>query len=136
MISSPRSDSLKPGFTLIELTVVIVVLLSLMQTGFFVSRKINEWKLGRDAAETLRTVYTAQRLYLADNPTVSVNSLTATLLIPYLPNQATTIPTVKSLTGADLPIIVNVYPPVVNDGSGVAYDPSGNSKDSLWDVGE
>ena len=124
------------AFTLTEMTIVIVILLVLMKSGFFVFSKMNDWKLGRDAAETLRTVYTAQRLYLADNPTTVVSSLTSTLLIPYLPNDATAIPTVKSLTGVTLNIIVNVYPPVINAGTGATYDPSGSNVDSLWDVGE
>ena len=71
--------------------------------------------------------------------TVAVSTLTtdkAALLIPYLPNQAIAMPTVKSLTGATLNIKFDVFPPVVNDGSNKAYDPSGSSKDSLWDVGE
>jgi hypothetical protein len=65
-----------------------------------------------------------------------VASLTDVLLIPYLPNQAATLPTVKSLNGATLPIIVTVSPPVINNGSGATYDPSGCNNDSLWDVGE
>ena len=127
---------LQKAFTLTEMTIVIVVLLVLMRSGFFVYSKMNEWKLGRDAAESLRTVYTAQRLYLADNPTALVSSLTSTLLIPYMPNDATAIPTVKSLTGATLSMIINVYPPVINAGTGSTYDPSGSNVDSLWDVGE
>ncbi len=126
----------KKAFTLTEMTIVIVVLLVLMRSGFFVYSKMNDWKLGRDAAESLRTVYTAQRLYLADNPTALVSSLTPALLIPYMPNDAVAIPTVKSLTGATLSIIVNVYPPVINAGTGSTYDPSGSNVDSLWDVGE
>ena len=113
-----------------------MVLMALISTGLFVSKKTDEWRLGRQASESLRSVYSAQRMYLADNPTASVGSLTSTLLIPYLPNQATSIPTVKSLTGATLNLIVNVSPPVINSGSGGTYDPSGCSTDSLWDVGE
>ncbi|MEO8613662.1 MAG: type II secretion system protein [Luteolibacter sp.] len=124
------------AFTLTEMTIVIVVLLVLMKSGFFVFSKMSDWKLGRDAAETLRTVYTAQRLYLADNPTALVTNLTSALLIPYLPNDAVAIPTVKSLTGATLSINVNVYPPVIASGTGSTYDPSGSNVDSLWDVGE
>ena len=97
---------------------------------------MNEWKLGREAGETLRTVYSAQRMFLADNPTKLVGDITAANLIPYLPNNATAMPTVKSLTGASLSIMVNVSPPVINAGSGVVYDPSGSSTDSLWDVGK
>jgi type II secretory pathway pseudopilin PulG len=124
------------GVTLIEMTIVMMVLLALVGTGFFVSNKITEWRLGREASETLRTVYSAQRMYLADNPTIDVSTITSSRIIPYLPNRATTMPTVKSLTGTNLAIMVNVSPPVINAGGSVIYDPSGNPRDSLWDVGE
>ena len=125
-----------PAFTLLEMTVVIMIMMAMLGTGLFVSKKTSEWKLGREASETLRSVYSAQRMYLADNPTAAVSSITTTLLIPYLPNHATAMPTVKSLTGATLAILVNVMPPVINSGSGTSYDPSGRTNDSLWDVGE
>jgi hypothetical protein len=118
------------------MTVVILVLLSLISTGLFVSRKMDDWRRGREAAETLRVVYSAQRMFLADNPTRTVASLTAAELIPYLPMGGTTMPTVKSLANVDLSIKVDVSPPVVNAGTGTTYDPSGSSSDSLWDVGE
>jgi type II secretory pathway pseudopilin PulG len=124
------------AFTLLEMTVVIMVLLALMGSGLFVSRKMDEWKLGRAASESLRQVYSAQRMFLADNPTRLVTSLTSTDVIPYLPGGGTALPTVKSLTGAQLGITVNVSPPVINAGTGVTYDPSGSIRDSLWDVGE
>jgi len=126
----------RKAFTLLEMTIVIMVLLALIKSGLYVSTKMDEWKLGRDAAETLRTVYSAQRMYLADNPTVSVTDITSTVIIPYLPNGATAMPTVKSMVNTQLGILVNVSPPVINAGSGVTYDPSGSNKDSLWDVGE
>ncbi len=97
------------GFTLLEMTIVIMVLIALISTGLFVNTKMDEWKLGRAASETLRQVYTAQRMFLADNPTRLVSAITNT---------------------------VNVSPPVINAGSGVPYDPSGDNRDSLWDVGE
>ena len=131
-----QSKSSGKGFTLLELTIVIMVLLALIKIGLSVSTKMDEWKLGRDASETLRIVYSAQRMLLADNPTKAVSTIVSTDIIPYLPNNATALPTVKSLTGTSLAIIVNVSPPVINAGSGVTYDPSGNSKDSLWDVGQ
>lgn len=124
------------AFTLLELTIVMVVLLSLMGTGLFVSKKMGEWRLGRAASETLRQVYSAQRMFLADNPTRLVSAITSADVIPYLPGGGTALPTVQSLSGAQLGILVNVSPPIINNGSGVAYDPSGNSRDSLWDVGE
>ena len=73
---------------------------------------------------------------LADNPTVAVSTITNSKIIPYLPNQATSMPQVTSLVGTKLNILVNVSPPVINGGNGVTYDPSGSSNDSLWDVGE
>jgi len=137
LMKTPSKPAL-PGraFTLLEMSIVLMVLMTLLSTGLFVSRKTDQWKLGRQASEALRSVYSAQRMYLADNPTASVSAITSTLLIPYLPDQATTIPTVKSLVGTNLTILVNVMPPVVNAGSGVAYDPSGCNNDSLWDIGE
>jgi prepilin-type N-terminal cleavage/methylation domain-containing protein len=124
------------GFTLLEMTVVILVLLSLVSIGFMTSRKIDEWKLGRTASETLRLVYSAQRMYLADHPTAPVASLTPAMVLPYMPGNVTVMPTVKSLDGKNLGILVNVSPPIINSGSGTAYDPSGSNSDSLWDVGE
>jgi prepilin-type N-terminal cleavage/methylation domain-containing protein len=124
------------GFTLVEMTIVMMILLTLVGVGFYSANSIKDWRLGRDASEKLRTVHTAQRLCLSDNPTLAVSALTPVLVIPYLPNQATSIPTVESLTGATLAIKVDVFPPIINNGSGGFYDPSGSRKDSLWDVGE
>lgn len=136
-MTNPRSVTrTRRAFTLIELTVVISVLLVLALISVRVVRTPKNYELGRNAGETLRTVFTAQRLYLADNPTTAVTSLTGAMLIPYMPNKATTMPTVKSLTGTTLNIKVTVFPPVVDNGTGGTYDPSGNSKDFLWDVGE
>ena len=126
----------RKAFTLVEMTIVIMVLLVMMRTGLFVFSSMTNWRLGRDACESLRSVYSAQRMYLADNPTVSVGSIAPADLISYLPNGATAMPTVKSLTGTTLSILVNVSPPVINAGSGTTYDPSSSNKDSLWDVGE
>lgn len=124
------------AFTLLEMTIVIMMLLALVKVGLFSSRKMDEWKLGRTASETLRSVYSAQRMYLADNPTVSVSDLTSALILPYMPGNITVMPTVTSLVKTNLTILVNVSPPVINAGSGVTYDPSGSNRDSLWDVGE
>jgi type II secretory pathway pseudopilin PulG len=136
-MKTPRhSTSAKQAFTLLEMTIVIMVLIALLSTGLFVSRKMDEWKLGRSASETLRQVYTAQRMFLADHPTRLVGSIVEADVIPYMRGNMTALPTVTSLTGAQLGILVNVSPPVINAGSGVPYDPSGNNRDSLWDIGE
>ena len=128
------------AFTLLEMTIVIMVLLALVKIGLFSSNKMNEWKRGRAASETLRGVYAAQRMLLADNPTMAPTAITAALVLPYMASNAgvppVALPTVKSLAGGSLGILVNVSPPVINAGTGVAYDPSGSNTDSLWDVGE
>jgi len=129
------------AFTLLEMSIVIMVLLSLIGVGLFSSNKIDEWKLARQASETLRSVYSAKRMFLSDNPTRPVTTLTTADLIPYLPNNAVAMPPAKSLTGAALGYKVNdatpTKPPVYFiDGSGVHYDPSGSYTDQLWDVGE
>ncbi len=131
-----RHPSSIRGLTLIEMSLVIFLLIALMSTGLFFTSAISNWKRGREASEKLRAVYVAQRTYLADYPLTSVSSLTTTLLLPYLPGSPASFPTVTSLTGTTLNIKVTVSPPVVDAGNGTTYDPSGNTKDSLWDVGE
>lgn len=131
-----KGHKIQYGFTLVEMTVVIMVLMTLLGTGLYVSKQYGNWQLGRAAAENLRTAYAAQRMYLADNPTAIVANITGTQVIPYLPSRATTMPTVKSLTGTTLSIRINVTPPNINNGSGGIYDPSGSTTDSLWDVGQ
>ena len=123
------------AFTLLEMSIVILVLLTLVGIGTFSATKISEWKLGREASETLRAVYSAQRLFLADHPTTLVANITEADILPYMTNTST-MPTVESLDGTQLSIIVNTSPPVVDAGGGEVYDPSGSSTDSLWDVGE
>ena len=48
------SRSLPQGFTLLEMTIVILVMLALVGIGVFSSRKMDEWRMGRAAAEVLR----------------------------------------------------------------------------------
>lgn len=129
------------AFTLLEMSVVILVLLSLLGIGLFSSKKIDEWKLARQATEELRTVHSAQRLFLADHPTKAVSTIVPADIIPYLPSNATALPIVKSLTGTNLTILVDRIPPRFSNGSNAIYDPSGpldkpaTFEDSLWDVG-
>ncbi len=113
-----------------------MVLLTLMGTGLFVSRQYGDWQLGRAAGESVRSVYAAQRQYLADHPTAVVNTITPDQIIPYLANRGAALPTVESLEGVMLPIRVNVSPPVIDDGSPDGYDPSSSRTDSLWDAGQ
>lgn len=139
----PLSKHRVLGFTLLELTVVILVLLALASFGMISSSSFVQWRLGRGASEELRSVYSAQRMYLADNPIAPVATLTDAMLIPYLPNRSAVTPAtlvaafqpIKALTGANLGFNIRVSPPVLTQG-GAPYDPSGGPRDSLWDVGE
>jgi type II secretory pathway pseudopilin PulG len=133
----PRAEmSRSRGMTLIELSVVLCVVIALLGTGLYFSGKIGEWRSGRAASEVLRGVYAAQRTYLSDHPTATVDSLTPDGLLPYMPGRPAEMPTVKSLDGDQLSIKVTEMPPVVEGAGGDAYDPSGNPHDMLWDVGE
>jgi type II secretory pathway pseudopilin PulG len=132
----PSNDRVWGGFTLIEMSLVIFLLIAMMSTGLFFSSKIGEWRRARAASETLRGVYVAQRMYLADYPVTPVSALTQARLLKYLPNHPSSFPTIAALDGRTLQIKVNVSPPVIDSGDGTAYDPSGNPTDSLWDVGE
>ncbi|GAA5497174.1 hypothetical protein Rhal01_03364 [Rubritalea halochordaticola] len=122
------------GVTLIELTVVICILL-LLVTGSIISvNYYRNWQRGLAAGEDLKEVYSAQRMYLAEHPTVLVTDLTADLIIPYLPDGAAELPTVEGLKGEALTIDITTSPPTFMDG-GVIYDPSGSPTDNLWDAG-
>jgi prepilin-type N-terminal cleavage/methylation domain-containing protein len=131
------------GFTLLEMTVVIMVLLALISVGFYGTSTFSDWKKGRAAGDTLRTVYAAQRTFLADNPSTAVTSITHALLLPYMPRGTAAIPVGSSLTNTQLNIFVGASPPYMTT-SGITtgtaaqpvYDPSGSNTDSLWDVGE
>lgn len=141
MKAAPTAPSHRKGFTLLELSLVIGVLITLICITMYSTKSLSEWRLGRDASEKLRAAYVAQRNFLADNPTVQVNTLTHALLNPYLPNTYNnTMPTATSLTGAVLHVRVNVSPPYMTatagGTSGARYDPSGSTTDSLWDVGQ
>lgn len=131
-----QSTHSKRGVTLLEMTVVILVMLGLAQIGFFASRKMNEWKLGRGASETLRDVYSAQKMFLADNPVTRVENITAEDVLRYMRGTPDALPVVNSLTGDPLVIRVSVSPPIFTTGGGAVYDPSGSPRDSLWDVGQ
>lgn len=111
MNTPTRSHANTRGVTLLEMSVVILVLLTLLSVGFWAARNMDNWKLGRKASETLREVYSAQRLFLADHPTTPVSSITNANILPYLPGSPTSMPTVESLDGTELTIRVDVSPP-------------------------
>ena len=125
----------RPGLTLIEMTVVILVLLSLTGAFFASAGSIGDWQKAKEASSILRDVEVAQIEFLANNPQRGVDTLTAAEVANYLPGSPTSLPTAVDLDGNTLTISVTVSPPVLLSGSSV-YDPSGSSSDSLWDVGK
>lgn len=127
---------MRPGSTLVEMTVVIMVILAMIGATMFFAGGIDEWRKGKLGSESLREVYAAQRSFLADNPRRAVSSLSPAELVPYLPNGGTALPSPESLDGSTLAVNVKVSPPVLTTSGGTTYDPSGTTKDSLWDVGE
>jgi prepilin-type N-terminal cleavage/methylation domain-containing protein len=122
----------KSGFTLVELSVTIAVILVLIGIASLGIQPYFAYRDGRAAGEMLRSVKAAQLMYLSDNPSTPVASLNKGLLLPYMPNGTwPTLPTV----GAVVPTIdCAVFPPVAVL-SGTPYDPSGSTTDGLWDVG-
>lgn len=123
------------GLTLIEMTVVIVILMTLIGLSVFAVNGYKDWQLGSEASQKLRMVYNAQRTYLSEHPTEQVSTLTDAKIIPYFSDKSDAMPTVEGLDGATYTIKVNVSPPVIIDASGATYDPSGSSDDGMWDVG-
>ncbi len=121
------------GLSLIELTLVISILLALSTVGIVSYQNLISWRKGKLAGIELRSVYAAQRLYLADHPTRSAEMLETSSILPYLPN-GIALPEINSLDGSPLTIRITTMPPVFLSGDTV-YDPSVSPNDSLWDVG-
>ena len=137
----------KCGVTLIEMTVVILVLLTLIGVSITSISGYNEFRDGTEAAQALRNVYNAQRTYLSENPTVSVDTLTPAVIIPYLSETAAdeagnlVLPTIDVDDQTYEPNVAVIPPVYVLQGqSGMpdadVFDPSDSPNDGLWDVGE
>lgn len=135
-IHLPTQVRCKSGLTLIEITVVIVILVTLVSMSVFAIGGYRDWQLGSEASQKLKMVYNAQRTYLSENPTQAVSTITAAQIIPYLSDKSAALPTVEGKDGSQYNIKVNVSPPVIVDASDDTYDPSGASDDGLWDVGD
>ncbi|MGJ8661052.1 MAG: prepilin-type N-terminal cleavage/methylation domain-containing protein [Bacteroidota bacterium] len=118
------------GVTLVEMTVVILVLLILVGISVVSTGAYREWAVGSEASQSLREIYTAQRSYLADNPTINVSAVTAADIIPYLSSGEAALPVIEDKDGAVLAVNLTVSPPVVTN------DPSGSTTDGLWDLGD
>lgn len=122
------------GFSLVEITLVIGLMLTLAAITAYSVSSITSWRNGRDASEKLRSVYIAQKSYLADRPSKSYATFTEGELIPYLPGNPGALAPQKGNNNETLTYNVQVMPPVFKNGSST-YDPSGSAQDALWDVG-
>jgi prepilin-type N-terminal cleavage/methylation domain-containing protein len=132
---SGRQNLRASGFTLVELTVAIAVILVLVGAASLGVKPYYAYRDGRTAGEMLRAVKAAQLMYLSDNPSALVTSLTPGAsgnLVQYMPNGYW--PTLPSVTGGVPTINCAVFPPVAVL-NGTTYDPSGSATDGLWDVG-
>lgn len=139
------------GFTLIELSLVIALILGLAMLGTYSIDEFQRWQKGRNAGLALQAIYEAQRAYMADHPTADPSTLQETDLIAYLPQgwgadsgissitQLLTHGKVSGINAEALTVDVLRMPPVLML-SGAVYDPtatrSGGAWDGLWDSGE
>ncbi|MEM9283780.1 MAG: type II secretion system protein [Verrucomicrobiota bacterium] len=130
----PKPTSRERGLSLVEITLVIALMLTLAGIVTYSVSSMTDWREGRSASEKLKSVYIAQRSYLADHPTESTNDLTVSKIIPYLPGSPGSMPVQKSLNDDVLSIDVSTVPPVF-ELSDSTYDPSDENDDGLWDVG-
>src|SRR6266436_6614493 len=81
-----RASRSKSGFTLVEMSVVIALILVLAGAASLGIKPYYAYRDGRAAGEMLRSVKAAQLMYLADNPSTPIANLTKALLLPYMPN--------------------------------------------------
>ena len=123
------------GFTLIEISLVIGIIIGLSAIIGFSVNAVQGWQKAKAGSLALQAVYAAQRGYMADYPTASIDAVTSTQLLSYLPQGWSTIPVVTGLNGESLTINCSVMPPYLMLGSN-RYDPSNTQSDGLWDVGE
>lgn len=129
--SSPRRR--ERGFTLMEISLVIALMLGLMSLITMNVSAVSDWQKGKDASLSLQAVFSAQRAYMADHPTASIATVTSTQLVAYLPQGWSAMPTFTSLQSQALTLDHTVMPPRLLLGN-AAYDPSGNTSDGLWDT--
>ena len=122
------------GFSLVEISLVICLMLGLLAIGGFSMDAIQDWNKGKNAALALQAVYSAQRSYLADNPTADISTIDSDTLKAYLPAGWSEMPTMTDLNDGVLTLDFSVMPPFFS-GSGGRYDPSKTTKDGLWDTG-
>ncbi len=123
------------GFTLLEISLVIGLIIGLSVMIGFGYNSVSQYKRGKDAGLSLQAVYAAQRAYMADHPTANIAAVSATQLLGYLPQGWSAMPTFIGLNDEVLTLNIAVMPPTLLNGK-APYDPSTSTNDGLWDVGE
>jgi prepilin-type N-terminal cleavage/methylation domain-containing protein len=129
----PRTSCSKGGFTLVEMSVTIALILVLVGIASLGIQPYFAYRDGRTSGEMLSAVKAAQLMYLSDFPATPVTSLTQALILPYMPHG--TWPTLPLVNGVAPTINCAVFPPIAVLG-GATYDPSGSATDGLWDAGQ
>ncbi len=130
-----KTDSTRRGYSLLELSLVMALLLGLSTFAGLTVSSIRDWQRGKDASLSLQAVFAAQRAWMADHPTGDIELVSSAQLQTYLPEGWYAMPAFVSLSGESLTLDYNVMPPLLYT-SGVVYDPSGAPDDGLWDVGK
>ena len=123
------------GFTLIEISLVIGLLLALATFAGMNVYAVRNWQRGKDAAVSLQGVFASQRAYLSDHPTADISQVSEDQLRLYLPQGWLTMPEIVSLDEEILTVDHTIMPPVLMLGASI-YDPSASRTDGLWDVGQ
>jgi prepilin-type N-terminal cleavage/methylation domain-containing protein len=125
----------RAGFTLIEISLVIGLLLGLATFAGMNISAVRDWQKGKDASLSLQAVFAAQRAYLSDYPTSDIAVVSTAELQVYLPQGWSSMPVVASLDNDTLTIDHTIMPPRLMLGTTV-YDPSTKGSDGLWDAGQ
>lgn len=147
------------GFSLVEISLVLGLLLGLMVVVGVGAVQVQDWKRAKNASLAAQAVMAAQQAYLADHPTTVVTPvgaagdvrfdlatmgdgggpLTAAAfserLRGYLPRGWSAIPVAEGLDDEPLTLDFVRMPPRWQHG-GSDYDPSAATDDGLWDAGE
>ncbi|MBK1790113.1 hypothetical protein [Persicirhabdus sediminis] len=123
-----QTRSTKSGTTLIEMTIVIMVILIIMGVATMSMNQYRDWATKQEAIEDLRSVHMSQKAYLADNPTKGPSTLTEALITPYMPNQAS-FPTFKDKDDKPLEVTITTVPPTL---SGHPTGGSDDMEDGQW----
>jgi prepilin-type N-terminal cleavage/methylation domain-containing protein len=134
---SGSSDFRASGFTLVELSVTIALIILLAGAASLGIKPYYAYRDGRAAGEALRSVKAAQLMYLADHPSALVSSLTpgpSGNLAPYMPNG--TWPTLPMINNVQPTIDCTQFPPVAVLNGATYPSASPAPTDGLWNVGQ